>query len=372
MLRYKLIKKDELSKARLGEMNINGTIVNTPIFMPVGTKASVKTLSSEEINEINDGIVLANTYHLLLSPGVETLNRNKGVKNFMNYHNIILTDSGGFQVFSLSDIRTIKEEGVYFKNPKNGDSLFISPEESIRIQNAIGSDIIMSFDECIPINSSYEYTAKSVERTTRWALRCKEELNRLNSNQILFGINQGGLFKDLRAQSAKELVEIDFPGYSIGGLSVGESKKEMYEITSFLDDHLPKDKPRYLMGVGAIDDILENVLNGIDMFDCVLPSRNSRHGMFYSMQGHFNIKQERFSLDDSPLDELLNHKYSKYKKSYIRHLFKEGEMLAFRILTYHNLMFMKYFMNLIREHIKNNTLLEFRDYIKNNTNFYKK
>ncbi|MDR2867657.1 MAG: tRNA guanosine(34) transglycosylase Tgt [Acholeplasmatales bacterium] len=367
MLSFHITYKDKQSQARIGRLQINSQTFETPIFMPVGTKASVKSLDSQEITEVNGGIILANTFHLWNSPGLETLKRLKGVQNFMDYAGPILTDSGGYQVFSLAKNRVIKEEGVYFSNPENGDRLFLSPEISMEIQRTIKSDIVMCLDECPDANSDLEYLIPSINRTIRWARRCKDSLN---SPQALFGINQGGLDKDLRLYCLQELMKMDFDGYAIGGLSVGETKAQMYEITKFLSDYLPPEKPRYLMGVGGIDDLIENVYNGIDMFDCVMPTRNARHGMFYTMEGKFNIKHSRYENDDSPLDTTFHHRYSHYKKSYLRHLFKNKELLVFRILTYHNLFFMKSFMEMIRTSIKENKFLEFRENIKRNTNFY--
>jgi queuine tRNA-ribosyltransferase len=370
MFKYELLHTCKQSGARLGKITTDNGTFYTPIFMPVGTQGTIKTLSSDEIYDISDGVVLANTYHLFLSPGEKILENIGGIKKYMNYNGIMLTDSGGFQVFSLRGIRKIKDEGVYFNNPKNGDTLFLSPERSIEIQKAIGADIIMSFDECPPIDSDYQYLKKSIDRTVSWAVRGLEHKKLLKSTQALFGIVQGGLDPNLREYCAKELIKNDFDGYSIGGLAIGEKKEEMYKVTKLLNNILPTNKPRYLMGVGAIDDLLENIKNGVDMFDCVLPSRNARHGMFYNENGYSNIKKSCYTSDFSPLDTTFNHKYSTYSKSYLRHLYKNDEALVSHALTYHNLYFMKDFMSKVRTAIKEDRLLDFIEEIKRNTNFY--
>ncbi|MFA5720129.1 MAG: tRNA guanosine(34) transglycosylase Tgt, partial [Acholeplasmataceae bacterium] len=323
-----------------------------------GTKASVKTLSVDEIKEVSDGLILGNTYHLWLTPGLDVMKKHGGIRGFMNWDKALLTDSGGFQVFSLAQNRIIKEEGVYFTNPKNGDKLFLSPEKAIEIQEVLGADIIMSFDECPPIDSSYEYMKASVDRTLRWAKRGKDHLK---TDQALFGIVQGGLNKDLRKYSLEETIKIGFPGYAIGGLSVGEKDSEMYDMLAYLNPLMPKDKPRYLMGVGEPVDIINGVIHGVDMFDCVLPTRNARHGSVFTTRGKIQIKNKRYELDLEPLDAHLPTKISIYSKSYLRHLFREKEILGLRILTYQNLAFLKDFMEKIRTAIKEDRLLDFKE-----------
>ncbi len=356
-IRFQLKHICKQSGARYGLLHTPSGVYETPIFMPVGTKATVKTLSVDEINEVSDGLILSNTYHLMLEPGVDVIKAHGGVKGFMNWNGSLLTDSGGFQVFSLASLRKITEKGVYFTNPKNGDKHFLSPEKAIQIQEDLGADIIMSFDECAPIDADKAYLKESVLRTIRWAKRGKEAQK---SDQALFGIIQGGLYKDLRKYSALKTIELDFPGYAIGGLSVGETKKQMNEIVSFLNPILPKDKPRYLMGVGAPDDIINSVIAGIDMFDCVLPTRNARHGSLMTSLGPIQIKRAEYRLDLSPVDPNLKTIISSYSKSYLRHLFKENEILGLRLLTYQNLAFLKDLMAKIRKAIKEDRLLDFK------------
>jgi queuine tRNA-ribosyltransferase len=286
----------------------------------------------------------------------------------MQWDGALLTDSGGYQVFSLTDMRKITEEGVFFKHHKNGSSLFMSPEDSIKIQEKLGADIIMSFDECPPPYETDDYMIKSVDRTIRWAKRGKDTLT---TDQALFGIVQGGLNKEIRKYCAEKLIEMDFPGYSIGGLSVGEKKHEMYEMTEFLNPILPFDKPRYLMGVGAPDDLVENVINGIDMFDCVLPTRIARHGSALTTLGKVVIKNQTYEHDLTPLDPNLETPVSKYTKSYIRHLFKAEEMLGMRLVSYQNLAYLKHLMAEIRTAIKEDRLLDFKEEMKKKTNYFK-
>ena len=298
-IKYELIKKD--NKARLGKLITNHGTYDTPMFMPVGTLANVKTLTKEELKAANSAIILSNTYHLWLRPGEDIVNKAGGLHKFMNYDGPILTDSGGFQVFSLANKKDIKEEGVTFKSHLDGSKLLLTPELSIQIQNKLDSDIAMSFDECIPYPSSYEYTKASTERTIRWAIRGKNAHK--NENQSLFGIVQGGAFTDLREYSAKETVKLDFDGYSIGGTSVGEGKDVMYKMVEDAIRYLPEDKPRYLMGVGEPIDILEGVQRGIDMFDCVLPTRLARHGNAFTRSGKINIKNAKYKEDFTPIDD---------------------------------------------------------------------
>ena len=358
MIKYQLKHICKQSGARYGILHTPHGSFETPIFMPVGTKATVKTLEPKEIKEVSDGLILGNTYHLWLQPGEEIVKNHGGIRGFMDWDGALLTDSGGFQVFSLSSFRKIEEEGVTFKNPTNGDLLFLSPEKAIEIQEALGADIIMSFDECPPIDASYEYLKNSVERTLRWAKRGKDHLK---TDQALFGIVQGGLNLELREYSAKETVKMDFPGYSIGGLSVGEKASQMYETIKHTTPFLPEDKPRYLMGVGDPVDIIESVIRGIDMFDCVLPTRNARHGTVFTKNGKINIKNKKYENDLSKIDSELPTKVSNYTKSYIRHLFKANEILGLRLMTYQNLAFLKDLMNEIRTAIKEDRLLDFKE-----------
>ena len=362
-IKFELIHQDKLTGARYGILHTPHGSFETPIFMPVGTQATVKTLDVDEINEVSQGLILGNTYHLWLQPGDEIIKDHGGIRGFMNWNGGLLTDSGGFQVFSLSKIRKINEDGVEFRHHINGSLLHMSPEDSIRIQNNLGADIIMSFDECPPFHSSYEYHKDSLERTLRWAERGKA-VHKNPKDQALFGIVQGGPFKDLREHSIEELKKIDFPGYSIGGLSVGETKEEMYEILEFLKDKMPEDKPRYLMGVGSPDDIVMGVLNGIDMFDCVLPTRIARHGSAMTTMGKVVIKNKTYEFDLGPLDPNCDCKVCKnYSRSYIRHLFKAKEMLGQRLVSYHNLYYLKGLMQEIREAIKQDRFLEFKEQV---------
>ena len=297
---------------------------------------------------------------------MDVINLHNGAKSFMQWDKALLTDSGGFQVFSLSTHRKITEEGVHFTNPRNGDKLFLTPEESIKIQHQIGADIIMSFDECPPVDSKREYMIESIDRTLRWAKRGKDVHN---TDQALFGIVQGGTYLDLREYSAKKTIEIDFPGYAIGGLSLGETKKEMDDVIKHLNNILPKDKPRYLMGVGTPEDLINGVIGGVDMFDCVLPTRNARHGQIFTTEGRLIIKNKEFENDLKPLDPNLPSKISKYSRSYVRHLIRENEILGLRILTYQNLLYLKELMRQIREAIKNDRLLDFKEELKKVYNF---
>ena len=360
-IRYELIHEDKNSGARLGILHTPHGSFETPIFMPVGTQATVKTLSSHEIREVSEGLILGNTYHLWLQPGDEIVKAHGGIRGFMNWDGALLTDSGGFQVFSLADIRNITEEGVTFKHHTNGSMLHLTPEKAIEIQNNLGADIIMSFDECPPFHADYDYMKSSVERTIRWAKRGKD-VHKIPDQQALFGIVQGGPFKDLRKMCIEELTKIDFPGYSIGGLSVGESKAEMYEMLEFLKHEMPKDKPRYLMGVGSPDDLIIGALNGIDMFDCVLPTRIARHGSAMTSQGKIVIKNKSYEADMTPLDPECDCFVCKnHTKSYLRHLLKGKEILGQRLVTYHNLYFLKNLMKQVREAIKEDRLLEFKE-----------
>ena len=366
--KYTLIHKDAHCNARLGTLNVFGKVVQTPVFMPVGTQATVKFLDPDDIKNINASIILSNTYHLWLRPGPETLKAAGGIHKFMNYDGPILTDSGGFQVFSLADRRKIKEEGVTFKSHLDGTTLFMSPEDSIHIQEDIGSDIAMSFDECIPYPSKYEYVKDSVDRTLRWASRGKKAHTR--KNQALFGIVQGSEFEDLRKYCAEELVKMDFDGYSIGGTSVGESKQTHYKMLDYTLPYLPKDKPRYEMGIGAINDIFEAVERGVDMFDCVLPTRIARHGTLMTSQGRINIKKSIYKNDFTPLDPQCDCECCrKYTKAYLNHLFRANEGLGNRLMSIHNLRFLIKLMEGIRTAISEDRFLDYKKEILNKYKF---
>jgi len=367
-IKFEVLHVCKQSGARLGKLTTPHGVFETPFFMPVGTQATVKTLTVEEVKEVSEGLILGNTYHLWLQPGADLVEAHGGIRGFMQWDGALLTDSGGYQVFSLTDMRKITEEGVFFKHHKNGSSLFMSPENSIQLQEKLGADIIMSFDECPPPYETDEYMIKSVDRTIRWAKRGKDTLK---TDQALFGIVQGGLNKEIRKYCAEKLIEMDFPGYSIGGLSVGEKKHEMYEMTEFLNPILPFDKPRYLMGVGSPDDLVENVINGIDMFDCVLPTRIARHGSALTTLGKVVIKNQTYEHDLSPLDPNLETPVSKYTKSYIRHLFKAEEMLGMRLVSYQNLAYLKHLMAEIRTAIKEDRLLDYKEEMKKKTNYFK-
>lgn len=357
-----ILHVDKYSKARYGILHTPHGNVEVPMFMPVGTLATVKTLSPEEIKQIGAGVILANTYHLSIRPGADIVEKAGGLHKFMNYDGPILTDSGGFQVFSLSEKRKISEEGVHFKNHLNGDKLFFSPEKAIEIEEKLGADIIMSFDECIPYPSTYEYVKASTERTIRWAKRCKEAHKR--EDQALFGIVQGGDFKDLREYCAKELVKLDFPGYSIGGTSIGEPKEVCLRMVEWAVEYLPTDKPRYLMGVGSIDYLLEGITLGVDMFDCVLPTRLARHGALMTSNGRVNIRDAKYKEDFSPLDPNCDCYCCKnYTKAYLRHLYIADETFGKRLLSIHNLRFLIHLMEGAREAIKEDRFLEYKQII---------
>ncbi len=358
MFKFTLEKKDKKTKARAGTISTPHGKIPTPIFMPVGTAATVKSLTPDDLKEIDAKIILSNTYHLHIRPSSELIKKAGGIHKFMNWDRPVLTDSGGFQVFSLKENRKIREEGVEFRSHLDGSKLFFSPEKAIEIQNNIGADIIMCFDECPQIPSTYEYVKDSMHRTLRWARRCKEFHK--NDQQALFGIVQGGLYKDLRIESAKETVNIGFPGYSIGGLSVGESREEMLEVLDYLPDYLPEDRPRYLMGVGTPIDLIEGVKRGIDMFDCVLSTRVARHGVAMGLRGNISIKQSKYKEDFRPLfDDCDCYTCKNYTRAYIRHLYKSGEILASRLLSYHNTYLLVRFMKEMREAILNEKFDEF-------------
>ena len=365
-LQFEVKKKENQTKARLGKIVYNGVLYETPMFMPVGTQATVKTLSPEEVSACNAGIILANTYHLWLRPGEEIVRDAGGLHKFMNYNGPILTDSGGFQVFSLAKPKDITEEGVHFKNQYNGDSLFLTPEKSIQIQSDLGSDIIMSFDECPPASADYEYLKNSVERTLRWAKRGKDAFT--NKDQMLFGIVQGGYYKDLRKFSAEETVKIGFDGYSIGGVANDhESKEDMYKAFEYSTEYLPEDKLRYAMGIGEPIDIIEGVIRGIDIFDCVSPTRLARHGHDLTKNGKINLKNAKYKKDYTPISDSCDcYACKNYTKAYIKHLINADETFGARLLSIHNIRFLISLTEEIREAIKNDTLLEYRDdFVKN-------
>ena len=350
-VRYEHIKTCRQTCARYGMVHTPHGSFETPAFMPVGTQGTVKGMSPEELDIIGTGILLSNTYHLYMRPGDDIVRDGGGLHRFMNWNKPILTDSGGFQVFSLSDLRDIKEEGVYFKSHIDGSKHFLSPEKSIMIQNNLGADIIMTFDECTPYPSTYEYAEASLERTTRWASRCKEANSRPES-QALFGIVQGGIYPDLRKRSAEEITGTGFPGYAIGGLSVGEKPQEMFGALDAVLPVLPFDKPRYLMGVGTPEYIFESVTRGIDMFDCVLPTRIGRNGTCMTSAGRVIVRDAKYSRDFGPIDpECSCYTCSNYSRAYIRHLFKAREMLGLRLASYHNIYFLINLMKNIRQAI---------------------
>lgn len=365
-IKYNLIKEDENTKARLGEIETKYGKYSTPMFMAVGTRATVKTLSPEELYDCNCGIVLANTYHLWLRPGEDLVKKAGGIQKFMNYNGPMLTDSGGYQVFSLAKPKDISEEGVKFKSHIDGSNLFLTPEKSIEIQEKLGSDIAMSFDECPPASASYEYMKNSIERTLRWAKRGKNVHNK--KDQCLFGIVQGGPYEDLRKFSATETVKMDFDGYSIGGVANdGESKEDMYKAIDYSVPYLPKDKLRYLMGVGEPIDILEGVARGVDIFDCVLPTRIARHGNAFTKNGKINIKNAKYKEDFTPIEDSCDcYACKNYTKAYIRHLINVGETFGQRLLSIHNIRFLTKLTEEIRQSIKNDNFSSYKEeFIKN-------
>jgi len=366
-LSFEINKIDERTGARLGIMHLPHGDVETPCFMPVGTQATVKAMTPDELkDEVKASIILSNTYHLFLRPGEELIKEAGGLHKFMNWDRNILTDSGGFQVFSLGALRKITEEGVEFSSHIDGTKKFISPEKSIEIQNALGSDIMMCFDECAAYGMDRKYVEKSMEMTSRWAKRCKD-FHKNTEKQALFGIVQGGFFKDLRKKSVEDLVALDFPGYAIGGISVGEPKEEFLDILRYTAPLLPENKPRYLMGVGTPDYLIEAVLAGIDMCDCVIPTRMARNGTALTHYGRLNMLNACYIHDFTTLDPDCDcYTCKNYTRSYIRHLVKTKEILGARLLSIHNLRFLTKLMEDIREAIKEERLVEFRD------EFYKK
>ena len=355
---FELLKTETNTKARLGLITTGHGTIETPVFMPVGTQAAVKTLTPEELKENDTSIILSNTYHLFLRPGNKLIKNMGGLHKFMNWNGPILTDSGGFQVFSLNKLAKIKEEGVYFNSHINGSKCFLSPEISMEIQQDLGADIVMAFDEPVPYPSSYEYAKNSNEMNSRWAERCKKRHS--EENQALFGIIQGAMFKDLRKQSVENIVEIGFDGYAIGGLSVGEPKDLMLEFVDYTAPLLPEEKPRYIMGVGTPTDIIKGILCGIDMFDCVLPTRNARNGTLFTSEGKVVIKNSKYADDESPPDPIcLCYTCRHYSRAYLRHLFVAQEILSSRLNTIHNVYFYNNLMKRIREEIKKDSLLDF-------------
>ncbi|HZG87016.1 tRNA guanosine(34) transglycosylase Tgt [Paenibacillus sp.] len=358
---YELIKTCKQTGARLGRVHTPHGSFDTPAFMPVGTQATVKTMSPEEVKEMGAGIILSNTYHLFLRPGHELVKEAGGLHKFMNWDRAILTDSGGFQVFSLSELRKITEEGVHFRSHLNGDKLFIGPEKAMEIQNALGPDIMMAFDECPPWPADEAYVKQSTERTSRWAERCLKAHARPH-DQGLFAIVQGGMFADLRKQSAADLTSMDFPGYAIGGLSVGEPKHLMYEMLEATTPMLPTNKPRYLMGVGSPDALIEGSMRGVDMFDCVLPTRIARNGTTMTSRGRLVIRNAQFERDFGPLDpECSCYTCRNYSRAYIRHLIKADETFGIRLTTYHNLYFLLDLMRKVRQAILEDRLGDFKE-----------
>ena len=362
------LKKQE-GRARRGELETPHGTVQTPVFMNVGTAAAIKgALSAADLKTIGCQVELSNTYHLHLRPGDELVRDMGGLHRFMTWDGPILTDSGGFQIFSLSSLRKISEDGVKFNSHIDGRHIFMGPEESMRIQANLGSDIAMAFDECIKIPSPREYVEKSCERTYRWLIRCKAAIGEYNSRedavnpgQMLFGINQGAVFTDIRIEHMKKIAELDLPGYAIGGLAVGETHQEMYDTIQAVEEHMPKDKPRYLMGVGTPGNIIEGVARGVDFFDCVMPARNGRHGHLFTWNGIINIKNEKYMRDELPIDSECDCPVCKrYSKAYIRHLFKANEMLAMRFAVMHNLYFYNKLTERIRESLDNEGFERFR------------
>ncbi len=358
---YELLHVDKNSGARRGVIHTPHGDIQTPVFMPVGTQATVKSMTPEELKEVNAQIILSNTYHLFLRPGHKLVEEAGGLHKFMHWDRPILTDSGGFQVFSLGKLNTITEEGVEFQSHLDGSSKFMAPETSIEVQNSLGSDIMMCFDECCPYPSSYEYTKQSMERTTRWAKRCKDA-NKNPETQGLFGIIQGGFYEDLREKSAKDLIELDFPGYAIGGISVGEPKEEFLKMLKYTAPLMPENKPRYLMGVGTPDYLIEAALAGIDMCDCVLPTRIARHGTALTSKGKIVVRNATYERDFSPLDDECDcYACKNYTRAYIRHLVKTNEILGIRLLSIHNIKFLTNLMDKVRIEIENDNLNNFRD-----------
>ena len=364
---FQVLKKE--GAARRGVFTCPHGTVQTPVFMNVGTLGAIKgALSAADLEKIGTQVELSNTYHLHLRPGDQVVRKMGGLHKFMTWNGPILTDSGGFQVFSLASLRKIKEEGVYFASHVDGRKIFMGPEESMQIQSNLGSDIAMAFDECVENPAPYDYVKRSCERTARWLVRCKTELDRLNAlpdtvnpGQLLFGINQGGTYPELRIRHMQEIAQLDLPGYAIGGLAVGESTETMYEIIEAVEPYMPQDKPRYLMGVGTPSNIIEAVARGVDFFDCVMPARNARHGRLFTWDGAINLKNAKYELDPLPIDPKCDCPVCRrYSRAYLRHLFKAEEMLAMRLSVMHNLYFYNTLMSKIRDALDSGTFDAFR------------
>ena len=367
MTRFQLIKKE--GKARRGVLQTPHGVVQTPFFMNVATQAAIKgAVSTEDLRNLGCQIALSNTYHLHVRPGDDLIRDMGGLHRFMRWDGPILTDSGGFQIFSLAKLRKIREEGVSFNSHVDGRLLFMGPEESMRIQANLGSDIAMAFDECVKIPSPRKYVEESADRTYRWLVRCKKalaeynaEATAVNPGQMLFGINQGAVFHDIRVDHMKRIAELDLPGYAIGGLAVGETHQEMYDTIEAVEEWMPADRPRYLMGVGTPGNILEAVSRGVDFFDCVMPARNGRHGHLFTKAGVINIKNEKYARDESPVDPMCSCPVcQRYSKAYLRHLFKAQEMLGLRLAVSHNLFFYNNMMQEIRDHLEEGTFESYR------------
>lgn len=371
LLKFTVQHKDKNSKARCGLLETDHGVVETPIFMPVGTQGTVKAVSQRILeSEIKASIILANTYHLYLRPGTDILEKAGGLHNFMNWNKTILTDSGGYQIYSLSDLRKLKTEGVEFRSHLDGSSHYFTPEKVINIQRSIGSDIMMVLDECTPFPCEYEYALNSKKLTSAWAALNKEAFENsaplYGRNQYLFGIVQGSVYKDLRESSAKEITALDFDGYAIGGLAVGEPAETMYDITNFTTDFLPEDKPRYLMGVGRPENILESIERGIDMFDCVMPTRNARNAYLFTSDGIVSMRNSIYKNDFSPLDQNCDcYTCKNFTKSYLRHLFNVKEILGLELATIHNLTFYLNLVSEARKRIFNGTFIEWKNYFVN-------
>ena len=358
-MKFELINTND--KARLGRLTFDRGEVNTPAFMPVGTYGAVKAMTVEEVRGLGAEIILGNTFHLSITPSTEVIEAHGDLHDFMNWQGPILTDSGGFQVFSLGKMRKITEEGVAFRSPKDGSSIFMGPEESMQIQHKLGSDIVMIFDDCTAYPAEKNVVDQSMQLSLRWAKRSLIEHKRLNNKNALFGIVQGGMHRELRIHSAESLIEMDFNGYAIGGLSVGEPKEEMMEVLSYLPDHMPQDKPRYLMGVGTPLDLVEGVASGVDMFDCVMPSRNARNGYLFTSEGVVKIRNAKYKKDTGPLDPNCGcSTCSNYSRSYLHHLQKTNEILGSRLNTLHNLFYYQELMQSMRSAIQTNTFSTFR------------
>lgn len=354
---FEVLNTSPISRARRGRLHTPHGVIETPVFMPVGTQATVKTLSQEELEQLGFQIILSNTYHLYLRPGDERIARLGGLHRFMRWERAILTDSGGFQVFSLAKLRTIDDDGVTFRSHIDGSEHRFTPERAVQIQRNLGSDIMMAFDECPPYPASRDEVARATERTYRWALRCRAAWQAQPNAQALFGILQGGVYDDLRLMSLQQITELDFPGYAIGGVSVGEPVDDMRRVVELVAPRMPADKPRYLMGVGTPDDILHAVQHGVDMFDCVLPTRLARHHTVFTSAGRINLRNAQYQERDEPIDPTCDcWVCQRYSLAYIHHLFRAGELLAFRLATYHNLAFYARWMARIRQQIEAGTL----------------